>query len=188
MVGQACRSKLIWKISVNENNENRDWINLCKGKYLQQTNSILRVENPPLDSSFWNGVMQAKKVITNLVSWDLGKGNQIFFWEDAWLRKKPLIRYGRFKGLAEWDLKNQGETINDYTNLKGNKWILKSPTGAKLKEDMKNLVRMIGRRNSFPNIEGTLRQNGYKNGKYNIKDGVKSLSHQQEVDPIQEKV
>lgn len=134
---------MIWKIATEEN---RDWVELCKAKYLQKTQSILRIENPPQGSTFWNGLMQVKKLISDFTRWEIGKGDQVYFWEDAWLKEKPLIKYKDYKELAQWAIQNQGEMVNDYVNLKETKWIIKMSTHTNLREGVIKLGKLLKRK------------------------------------------
>lgn len=80
VLNQALRGKLVWKMDIKEE---RDWIKFCTTKYLKN-NQIIKLTNPPYGSPFWNILVD-------------GNGESIYFWEDAWIREKPLISYKQFK-------------------------------------------------------------------------------------------
>jgi hypothetical protein len=44
----------------------------------------------PGDSQFWTGLMKVKTEFLPLGKFDLGDGSQVRFWEDSWIRSRPL--------------------------------------------------------------------------------------------------
>jgi hypothetical protein len=42
------------------------------------------------DSQFWAGLMKVKEEFLSLGKFDLGDGSQVRFWEDSWIRPRPL--------------------------------------------------------------------------------------------------
>jgi hypothetical protein len=44
----------------------------------------------PKDSQFWVGLMKVKREFLSLGKFDLGGGSQVWFWEDSWIRSRPL--------------------------------------------------------------------------------------------------
>jgi len=44
----------------------------------------------PRDSQFWAGLMKVKGEFLLLGKFELGDGSQVRFWEDAWIRPRPL--------------------------------------------------------------------------------------------------
>ena len=42
------------------------------------------------DSQFWAGLMKVKREFLSLGKFDLGDGSQVRFWEDSWIRPRPL--------------------------------------------------------------------------------------------------
>ena len=44
----------------------------------------------PGDSQFWAGLMKVKEEFLSLGKFDLGDGSQVRFWEDSWIRPRPL--------------------------------------------------------------------------------------------------
>ena len=44
----------------------------------------------PGDSQFWAGLMKVKREFLSLGKFDLGVGSQVLFWEDTWIRPRPL--------------------------------------------------------------------------------------------------
>lgn len=53
ILSKALRSKLVWRIVDNDQVE---WVKICKSKYLEQSNSILRTRDIPSGSNFLNGI------------------------------------------------------------------------------------------------------------------------------------
>jgi len=54
LLNQALIGKLVWKMNIREET---NWIKVCTTKYLQD-NQILRIENPPYGSPFWNDLVE----------------------------------------------------------------------------------------------------------------------------------
>lgn len=79
-VSQALRGKIIWKLAKKEDKE---WVRIYRETYLQGNDSILIVENPPYGFIFWNGLMNVKHLITKYVQWEIGSGENTFFWKDS---------------------------------------------------------------------------------------------------------
>jgi hypothetical protein len=44
----------------------------------------------PGDSQFWAGLMKVKTEFLSLGKFDLGDRYQVRFWEDSWIRARPL--------------------------------------------------------------------------------------------------
>ena len=44
----------------------------------------------PWDSQFWAGLMKVKGEFLLMGKFDLGDGSQVRFWEDSWIRPRPL--------------------------------------------------------------------------------------------------
>jgi hypothetical protein len=44
----------------------------------------------PGDSQFWAGLMKVKMEFLAMDKFDLGDGSQVWFWEDSWIRSRPL--------------------------------------------------------------------------------------------------
>ena len=44
----------------------------------------------PRDSQFWTNLMKVKEEFLSLGKFELGDGSQVRFWEDAWIRSRPL--------------------------------------------------------------------------------------------------
>ena len=44
----------------------------------------------PRDFQFWAGLMKVKEEFLLLGKFDLGDGSQVRFWEDSWIRLRPL--------------------------------------------------------------------------------------------------
>jgi hypothetical protein len=44
----------------------------------------------PGDSQFWAGLMKVKREFLSFGKFDLGDESQVRFWEDPWIRSRPL--------------------------------------------------------------------------------------------------
>ena len=65
------------------------WQQLLKSKYLKDK-TLTQVQYMPGDSQFWAGLMKVKGDFLSLGKFDLGYGSQVRFWEDSWIRPRPL--------------------------------------------------------------------------------------------------
>jgi len=62
---------------------------LLRNKYLRNK-SLTRAQYMYGDSQFWADLMKVKWVFLSLGKFDLGDGSQVRFWEDSWIRPRPL--------------------------------------------------------------------------------------------------
>ena len=65
------------------------WQQLLRNKYLGNK-SLTQAQYMPEDSQFWAGLMMVKREFLSLGKFDLGDGSQVRFWEDSWIRPRPL--------------------------------------------------------------------------------------------------
>jgi hypothetical protein len=65
------------------------WQQLLRNKYLREK-SLTQAQYTPGDSLFWAGLMKVKREFLLLGKFDLGDGSQVRFWEDSWIRSRPL--------------------------------------------------------------------------------------------------
>ena len=65
------------------------WQELLHNKYIG-SKTLARIESKPNDSPFWEGIMGVKNEFFNHISFKLGNGHGIRFWEDPWLGDQPL--------------------------------------------------------------------------------------------------
>jgi hypothetical protein len=65
------------------------WQQLLKNKYLRNK-SLTQVQYMPGDSQFWAGLMKVKKEFLSFGKFDLGDRSQVRYWEDSWIRSRPL--------------------------------------------------------------------------------------------------
>jgi hypothetical protein len=70
-------------------NGDRVWQQLLRNKYLREK-SLTQAQYTPGDSLFWAGLMKVKREFLLLGKFDLGDGSQVRFWEDSWIRSRPL--------------------------------------------------------------------------------------------------
>lgn len=97
VLSQSLRIKLVWQFDINKK---REWIKVFIAKYLKE-NHIIQIANPPYTSPLWNGLANVRFVVINNTIWNVGNGESILFWEDAWIRERPLISYNMLKKEAK---------------------------------------------------------------------------------------
>lgn len=102
IVSEALRGKMAWRLATEEN---KQWIDVCRRKYLQKDNPFLRVEKLPYGYPFWNGLVLVQKKINRCITWRIGNGKDTYFWEDTWLREQPLAKYEEFKKIVKWAMR-----------------------------------------------------------------------------------
>lgn len=83
---------------------------------------ILRIQNPPYGSLFWNDLISAKSIITNEIKCIHGSEEQVYIWEDARIKEIYLFHIKEYKDGVEQALRNQGETIDKYYDNTINRW------------------------------------------------------------------
>jgi hypothetical protein len=74
---------------VNLLNTDGIWQTLLRNKYLR-SKSLTQVEAKPYDSHFWRGLMHIKDEVLSKGSFDIKDGTNVRFWDDIWIRDKPL--------------------------------------------------------------------------------------------------
>jgi hypothetical protein len=91
---------LLAKWLVNLLNTDGIWQTLLRNKYLR-SKSLTQVEAKPYDSHFWRGLMHIKDEVLSLGSFDIKDGTNVRFWDDTWIRDKPLkIQYANLYNIA----------------------------------------------------------------------------------------
>ena len=78
----ALSAKMVWQM---ENEGDQMWIKILKAKYLDSNDNIriLTIQNPIRGSSIWNFILSCTHVIIDHISWVIGDGNHVKFWEDS---------------------------------------------------------------------------------------------------------
>jgi len=98
----ALRVKMKWNIAIEED---REWVKVCKPKYLNNKNHFLRISNPPYGSPFSNEIIKIKVI---------GNGEDIIFWENHWTKNRPLMSWSKLNKAARWIKERKGAKIKYY--------------------------------------------------------------------------
>jgi hypothetical protein len=80
---------LLPKWLVNLLNTDGIWQTLLQNKYLR-SKSLSQVEAKPYDFHFWRGLMHIKDEVLSKGSFDIKDVTNVRFWDDTWIRDKPL--------------------------------------------------------------------------------------------------
>jgi len=80
---------LLAKWLVNLLNSEGTWQTLLTNKYLS-SKTLTQVMAKPNDSHFWRGLMRIKDEILTKGSFLIKDGTKTRFWDDTWVRDKPL--------------------------------------------------------------------------------------------------
>lgn len=67
-------------------------------------------------------------------------GNNNYFWEDHWIRDKPLISFKILRKGTPWLKSIQGENISDYYSKKEGKWYFMDHPLPEVKNEIFNLL------------------------------------------------
>ena len=86
-VNNAYQCKLAWKLLCNQDNF---WAKLMRTKYLRGKD-FFTASAKPGDSVVWRSIIKCKNLIRQGITWTLGHGHDISFWEDNWLQWAPLV-------------------------------------------------------------------------------------------------
>lgn len=80
---KALGAKLVWKMF---RPPHLKWAQILFHKYLQGRHhmSLFRDPSPPRGSHIWNFMMDCRNIISNKLTWNLGKGDKALFWSDSW--------------------------------------------------------------------------------------------------------
>ena len=79
-------------------------------KYLRK-NSFFQVKKKQNNSTAWNGILDARDLITKGMRWILGNGKNIMFWTFNWVFDNPLINLIPDGNRSRINI---NETVNDY--------------------------------------------------------------------------
>ena len=143
------------------------------------------MRNLPKGSECWNFMSKCRKLICKFLTWDVGSGDSVFFWEDSWDGHPAISTLAHIDELKQKLISLWGEKVKDYKtkvfsdgilqwrwrpidNLDLNPFLVKeyekiiSMRGIKQTESMDKLIWV-----------------GSKDGKYNVKQGYKALAHSQ---------
>ena len=52
--------------------------------------SIFRMKTLPKGLENWNFIAKCRPLISKYLTWDIGKGDETFFWEDSWDGLPPI--------------------------------------------------------------------------------------------------
>ncbi|XP_020253777.1 uncharacterized protein LOC109830826 [Asparagus officinalis] len=87
--------------------------------YVRKGSSLQSVASKASNSLVWNDIISNKYVFLQLLSWSLGSGDKIRFWEDKWIGKNSLSSlYPSLYSLA-W---SNNVSIRSQGNLQNNNW------------------------------------------------------------------
>lgn len=173
IVSEALWGKMAWWLATKES---KQWIDVCRRKYLQKDNPFLRVENLPYGSPFWNGLVQVQKNINRYITWRVGNGKDTYFWEYTWLREQPLAEYEDLKKIAKWIMRKQDEKVSNYLSKDGQNWIFSKVEVQPIKDQLQKIKDEITKKGITRSKERD-RPNWKwaKSGSYNVKGAIRML-------------
>lgn len=151
-----------------------------KAKYLEGRHSLLRIANPPLGSAIWKGILDVKDVIITNSRWEIQNGEEVYFWDDTWLREKLLIQYEEFQECFAWAKRRQGLMVKDYLLQDHGRliWNFRSSNISDIHDKMKILRDEVQVRQWRLNLDSrdVISWKHNKSGQYTIKDGFEIVN------------
>ena len=95
-LNKALLTKVGWRLVEN----NTNWSNIMKAKYLSNSSFIYHLFNNDLPggSKIWMNITRSRGMLREGVRWIIGNGHSIRFWEDNWVGGKLLV-YKKIKRL-----------------------------------------------------------------------------------------
>ncbi|KAK0580349.1 hypothetical protein LWI29_000920 [Acer saccharum] len=108
LMNQALLAKAGWRMNQDTNGL---WANILKGKYLKGGHIVSNIRKPSNCSSTWRGFFFGSKLLLKGMTWRVGDGSNISFWNDDWV---PSM--GKLSGFATSPLTDDcaKERVCDY--------------------------------------------------------------------------
>eukprot|EP01018_Ginkgo_biloba_P033943 Gb_40904 [translate_table: standard] len=86
-MNKALIGKLGWKLVTMESSV---WTRILRAKYLGSPQEFLSQNPLPQGSMFWNNLQLYRDLLSKGTKWKIGNGQNVDFWNDAWLEEVPL--------------------------------------------------------------------------------------------------
>lgn len=92
-------------------------------------------------STFWKGLSKIKCILKENISWSIGNGRDLQFWEDEWLGGKPFIQIPNLFDLARWGRHNVGGKAQCHMDdsIKLRSWKILRPLG----HDLSTVAKVV---------------------------------------------
>lgn len=112
-------AKLIWKIY---RQLDKPWCQIIQNKYLDNNDSsrILTIANLEGASAVWKFLSKCRHVITYHLSWRLGNGQRVLFWNDLWDGHQSLSKTFDLGNYVERLQEDFGCRVVDYVTFEPN--------------------------------------------------------------------
>lgn len=98
-----------WKILKDPDNL---WVTVVSAKYLTKKN-FMEVRKATNASRMWKHILDHRYLLKKGISWCLGDGNNINFWQDNWMPESPLIKK---VPLERRSVVNMEDKVSKYIN------------------------------------------------------------------------
>lgn len=133
IINLALKSKISYSLSCNED---RNWVKICKAKYLEPNTYFLKAKTIWWGSSFWNDLVKTRLILWAHTIWRIDDGSQICFWDDYWLDLNPLRT--SFVDLANWASNGISKRVSSYIEIeeRNHRWMKLLPASAELRVTM----------------------------------------------------
>ena len=181
---EALGAKLVWRLY---SERDQKWAKILYNKYLNADDpiSIFRIKNLPKGSETWNFISNCRHLISNYLTWDVGKGDNAFFWEDSWDGLPPIVNSLTIGNLKLKLQKVWGKKVCDYKEVciinNNSIWKWKTPEESDLNpQELIEYNKIISNRKIKQNkIEDQLIWAAANDGKYQVKIGYEIICNSQ---------
>ncbi|XP_057862518.2 uncharacterized protein LOC131070874 [Cryptomeria japonica] len=158
------------------------WVRILQAKYLDsgEKERILTVRDPPRGSALWNFLVSCRSLITNHISWHIGDGRKVNFWQDSW-DGHPSLESQAFQQIVLKTCQVWGSKVCDFlsndTPLLGQRRSWKGHRDLNLgEEEERYLSKILGNREVlFSKEEDEIIWCGSKSKCYLVKVGITLL-------------
>lgn len=80
--------KLGWELLAKSNDL---WVRVLKGKYCKGSLEHRQIRRRKTSSSLWKGICDVWHLVEKGLSWAVGDGRKVRFWEDRWVSPFPNL-------------------------------------------------------------------------------------------------
>eukprot|EP01018_Ginkgo_biloba_P028128 Gb_09466 [translate_table: standard] len=114
-MNKALIGKLGWKLVTMESSV---WTRILRAKYLGSPREFLSQNPLPQGSVFWNNLQMCRDLLSKGTRWRIGNGQNVDFWNDAWLEEVPLNNHPLLSNLKT--LIPKGSKVSQFISLHEN--------------------------------------------------------------------
>ena len=106
-VNKAFQSKLAWKVLTDAPSLQ---VQSMRAKHLLNSD-LLSYKRKNNDSPVWKSILKVRDLLKTGICWKIGKGDQISFWFDNWIKNKNLVE---IMGIDEENIPQPDAKVCDF--------------------------------------------------------------------------